>query len=183
MKGLGQTIRRFREESNLRLKDLAEKSGFSESYISQIEREVVLPSVTALGKVADALGMSVSQLFEEAERTNGAKRMIVRKAERKVISISPDSQFENYLLAPDLRRRMEPVLSRARPGVVSATYSHNGEEFVILLKGSMRIQIGEEEFELAEGDAVYLDSRIPHRWANSGDGEIEALWVITPPTW
>lgn len=183
MKGLGPVIRRLREERELRLKELAEKSGFSESYVSQIEREVILPSVTALGRLADALGVSVSHIFKKVERANGFKPAIVRTTERKLISTSPESQFENFLLAPDLRRRMEPILSHARPGTTSATYSHRGEEFVILLKGSMRIWIGEEVLELAEGDAVYFNSHIPHRWANIGDSEIEALWVITPPTW
>lgn len=180
---LGPVIRRIRERRALRLKDVADKSGFSESYVSQIERGLVLPSVTALGRLGEALGVSVSQLFRKIERPDAAQVAVIRPGDRKRLSPDPHSRFQNYLLAPDLRRRMEPVLSRARPGVVSTTYSHNGEEFMILLKGTMRIWVGEQVLELAEGDAVYFNSRVPHRWASTGERWIEALWVITPPTW
>src|SRR5688572_5439311 len=161
MRGLGSALRALRESRGLRLKDTAERSGFSESYVSQVEREVVLPSVTALGKLAEALGVNVSEVFDRVERAQNAHPTIVRVDERKAISV-PGSDFENQLLTADLKRRMEPVLARGKPGAVSGIYSHEGEEFAIVLKGQILLRIDQEEFVLAQGDAVHFESRRPH---------------------
>jgi quercetin dioxygenase-like cupin family protein len=136
-----------------------------------------------LEKLAGALNVNVSHVFELAEQANNSRPTIIRRSEREPIQMGPDSQFKSFLLAPDFQRQMEPVLSRAKPGAISHTTSHEGEEFMILLSGRMRFCFGDEVIELGAGDAAYFDCRVPHRWENIGEDEIEALWVITPPSW
>lgn len=182
MEDLGKVIRERRGEGRLTLRDLARKTGFSPSYLSQIERGVITPSVSALRKIADAFGVTVGTLFDQAERPGTTQRKVVRRHERRIITY-PGSKIENQLLAPDLRRKMEPFWVRARPGIKSPVYVHDGEEFAFVLKGTMTIWAGDERFVLKTGDAIYLESSVPHRWENSGRGDAVVLWVTTPPTW
>ena len=78
---------------------------------------------------------------------------------------------------------LEILRTRAPPGTDSGNdrFSHRGEECVIILKGAMELRLGSRAYSLEAGDALYFDSIIPHSWKNTGEGDLEAMWVITPP--
>jgi quercetin dioxygenase-like cupin family protein len=78
---------------------------------------------------------------------------------------------------------MEPHLFRVAPGSGSGdSYSHEGEEFLYLLRGELRITVEAEEYCLKPGDSFYFESASQHRWTNPGRSETWVLWVNTPPT-
>jgi transcriptional regulator with XRE-family HTH domain len=180
---VGDLIRTRRRALNLTLADVARKTEFSVSYVSQVERNRVAPSVAALKKLASALGMSVGQILaQDGPASSGAR--VVRPHERKSLSY-PGSDIRYELLSPDLANRaMEVLMFRAPAGSTSGreTFTHDGEECFVLVKGRLRVWVGEEEHVLRQGDSLYFKSSVPHRWVNDAKQEAVAIWVNTPPT-
>jgi uncharacterized cupin superfamily protein len=78
---------------------------------------------------------------------------------------------------------MEPHLFRVAPGAGSGdSYTHEGEEFLYILRGALTITLENEEYRLKSGDSFYFESATPHCWKNQGRAEAWLLWVNTPPT-
>jgi transcriptional regulator with XRE-family HTH domain len=179
---VGDLLRTRRRALNLTLTELARKTEFSASYLSQIERNLVGPSVAALMKIASALGVSVGQILAR-DASSGASAKLVRPHERKTLSY-PGSDIRYELLSPDLSNRaMEVLMFRAPAGSTSGSesFTHDGEECFVLIKGKLRVWVGEEEHLMREGDSLYFKSSIAHRWVNDSKTDAVAIWVNTPP--
>jgi transcriptional regulator with XRE-family HTH domain len=183
----GDLIRSRRRSLELTLGDVSRKTGFSVSYLSQVERNRVAPSVAALMKITAALGVSVGEILAshaEAPPPGPSSRRLVRPHERKTLSY-PGSDIRYELLSPDLSNRaMEILMFRAPSGTTSGPegFAHDGEECFVLLRGRLRVWVGEEEYVMETGDSLYFKSSLPHRWVNDGPEESWAIWVNTPPS-
>lgn len=175
----GSIIRRARKGQRLSLVDLAEKTGLSISFISQIERGLTNPSLNSLRKVALALSIPLSSFFEEGSSTNGP---VVRKNQRRIL-IGTDSRVTYQLLSPDPNRRIEFLLTRLEVGGTTAEtpMTHNGEEAALVLQGECRIELGSEVFDLKEGDSIHVAENLPHRITNIGDVPLTIVSAISPP--
>jgi quercetin dioxygenase-like cupin family protein/DNA-binding XRE family transcriptional regulator len=189
---IGEKTRKWRKEQGLRIVDLASKASMSPSYISQMERELVFPSVVALQKIAKGLNLHVADFFDEGnEIRNGNAQndsakygpQIVRKNSRKGL-VYAGTNVTYQLLTPDLKRNIELLLISALPGSESGedNFVHEGEECGVVLQGRMEYWIDGTTILLEEGDSVYFRSNLPHRWRNAGDKELIAIWAITPPS-
>lgn len=188
--GVGPRLRQQREQAALTIAEVAQRSGFSPGYISQIERDLANPSIAALKRIADAIGAPLGSLFvgvEESgptaeDQADGQVR-VVRASQRKMI-LYPGSQIRHQLLSPDLRRKLEAIWFSAPPGTGSGEdpYQHEGEEIGIVLRGCAECWIGERTYTLGPGDAIYFSSQVPHGWRNTGGDQLEMIWVSTPPT-
>jgi transcriptional regulator with XRE-family HTH domain len=182
LSSLGDRLRRRRLELQLTMKDVARRAALTESFISQLERDRVNPSVASLQRLTAALETSLGRFFDETTRPEGR---MVRRAQRARLHY-PGLRATDYLLSPDLSGRLEMIWAEADPGGGSGDqpYVHEGdEECVVVLKGRMEIWVGQERYVLNAGDAVTFSSRVPHRWKNVGRGRLEALWAITPPSY
>jgi transcriptional regulator with XRE-family HTH domain len=181
---IGAKLREWRQHNGMTLNHVAQAVELSVGYISQVERGMANPSLETLKRLADALGHTVGELFSNelpAAVTTGYS--ISKRGQRKRIQY-PGSGIMNELLSPDLRHQMEVIWVEAPPGATSGghPHSHVGEECGIVLAGEMVFWVGEDEVTLVAGDAIYLDSTVPHRW-QAGEGEpLQAVWLITPPT-
>ena len=176
---LGASIRRVRKRRHLTLQQVADLSGLSLSFLSQVERDLVSPSVTSLQKISRALGIQIGGFFDSPSK-NGR---VVRAHERPRL-IYPDRVEEEYLLTPADSRHLQVLYYRLKPGASSgeAAYSHDSdEECGIVLSGRLEVSVAGETYTLNPGDAITFDSHAPHTWLNPGPGDSEALWVITPP--
>ena len=180
---LGAVIRGAREGHELTLEQVAKRTRLSVSYLSQIERNLLHPSVGTLKTIAQALGIAAGKLMFPA--ASGPRRALVatqRKGERKRI-VFPNSSIEYELLTPDLRRRVSMLWLTAQPGAESGPNStHDGEDGVVVLKGKLSVEIGGVWHELKAGDSLYFSSAMPHRWSNRGTTIAEAIWVSSPPS-
>lgn len=175
---LGASIRRARKRRRLTIQQVAEISGLSISFISQLERDLVSPSVNSLQKVSRALGIQIGGFFEDQGRAG----RVIRAGERPRL-IYPNRIEEEYLLTPVNSKKLQVLYYRLKPGMSSGEpYSHDSdEECGIVLRGSLEVTVARETVVLGPGDAITFDSHLPHAWRNTGDEECEALWVITPP--
>ena len=178
---LGKKIRELRLKAGLTIKELAEKSEVSTGLISQIERNIVVPSVTVLYKVAKSLNVNIGYFFDEhlVVRTNP----VVRKNERKRLVIDGVNGIYE-LLSPDLQRNIEflYIVLKCDEASKDGLLAHEGEECGYVIKGQLLVKLGADEHYLGEGDAISFDSSIPHRYVNVGDKECISIWAMTPPS-
>jgi transcriptional regulator with XRE-family HTH domain len=175
---LGSKIRSKRQELKLTMRELAEGSGLTPGFLSQIERDMAEPSITSLRKIAHMLKVPMFYFLMDDMQSNP----IVRKNERKIIE-SGHGEVIFELLSPDLSRTLEMTIGRLKPGAVTCDepLTHFGEENLLVAQGSMKIQVGDEFFDLEEGDSIYYVSSTPHKIWNTGDCELVFISAITPP--
>ena len=175
--GPGQRFRRLRVRRGLSLAQVAKATGVSVGFLSALERGQMRSSVATLRRIARFYRTNILSLFETA----GDNPRLVRPAERKILETTPDVRME--LLAWG-NTAMEPHLFRVKPGGGSGeSYSHEGEEFLHVLRGDFEIWLNKtEHYRLKPGDSLYFESSTPHRWRNPGRKEAWVLWINTPPT-
>lgn len=176
---LGKKIRSLRKELGKSLEDLAKEAGLSIGLLSQIERDITGPSVESLWKIAKALNVSMNYFFDNYEENNP----VVRKNERKQLKL-PNSNVTYELLSPNLNRKIEFLIVKIEPGQCNKKelIAHEGEECGYVIKGKLKIKWGDKEYILEEGDSIYFDSTVPHRFINIGDEECISIWAMTPPS-
>jgi transcriptional regulator with XRE-family HTH domain len=189
---LQEKIKELRKEKKLTLEQLAQNVGCTKSYISQLEKGKNVPSVSMLGRLAKALDIQVADLFSEDENnTHWDWYSYLQKQDRRTIHY-PDGQVSSQLLTRGIfQKKMQPLISIIEPGgtsndaVKAARLSHpqGSEEFVLVLKGEIDFWIGSNRRTLCEGDTLYFNGELPHRWANNGKENAEVLFVWTPPIW
>lgn len=176
---LGTHVRKARKRRGLTIQQVAELSGMSISFISQLERDLLSPSVNSLQKISRALGIQIGGFFE----SQGTGGRVVRANERPRL-IYPESTEEEYLLTPIKSEKLQVLYYRLKPGASSGElpYSHDSdEECGIVLKGTLEVQVANEVYLLRDGDSITFPSRLPHTWRNTGKTICEAIWIVTPP--
>ncbi|MCC3144293.1 cupin domain-containing protein [Halanaerobium sp. Z-7514] len=175
---LGQRIRNKRKSKNMSLNDVAQKINKTSSYLSQVERGLAEPSITALREIARALEVPIFYFLIEEESNNA----VVRKEARRILNF-PGSQLTFELLSPDLNREMEVIEACMEPGAETSEepLNHLGEECTIVLAGKMHIIIGDKEYKLKKGDSIYYKASLPHKIKSVGSEELRFISAITPP--
>lgn len=178
---LGHKIRALRKKKCMSIQELAEAAELSVGIISQIERNLVSPSIVSLWKIAKCLDVSVGYFFEE--NTHELSDPVVRRGERKRIYTSNNNAVYE-LLSKDLKnKKIEFLYITINPGEDHTTQlvTHDGEEGGIVIKGSMAVITPNNEYHLEEGDSIYFNSTTPHRYINTGDVPCISVWAMTPP--
>lgn len=177
---LGKKLRAVRRERGYSLEELARRTGFSKSFLSQIENNKNSPSIASLKKITQALEVSIGALFEE-ERNDHV--YFLKREDRKAFEVVKDRVIFEFGASRVPNRKMEVIFFHLLPGGESdGEYSHDGEEFGTVIEGTLIFEVGGTEYRMEPGDSIYCSSAIPHRWRNPGDTPMRALWVITPPT-
>jgi transcriptional regulator with XRE-family HTH domain len=175
---LGLKLRRMRLRTGLGVNAAARKAKISSGFLSAIERARCNASVATLQRLAAAYGTTVIELFEHK-----AKRptRLVRPRETQVLQTQSGVRME--LLARGTTM-LQCMLFRVAAGAGSdGAYSHQGEEFIYMLEGSLEVWLDEIECHaLHAGDSFWFESTLGHRWYNPGKTDAVLLWVNTPPT-
>jgi DNA-binding transcriptional MerR regulator/quercetin dioxygenase-like cupin family protein len=173
---IGSHLRQLRSKRRLSLAEVAKTVGISVGFLSALERSQMSGSVGTLRKLARFYKTNILDFFD----ANGASSRQVQPNQRKVLEAGPGVRMELLAWGNTV---MEPHLFRVQPGAGSGdSYSHEGEEFLYILRGALTITLVDEEFRLKTGDSFYFESATPHSWKNQGRAEAWLLWVNTPPT-
>ncbi len=162
---LGDWIRRLREQRNLTLRALAEQTGFSPSFLSQVETGQASPSLSSMERIATALGVTLGQFFHAAE---GSVRPVVRKDARpKITSQWSKAEIEG-LGSGDPGVRLEPILVTLEPGATSGNSAHASprDQFAFVLEGEVTLTHAQLDHVMTAGDSATIRSGIPRRWRN-----------------
>ncbi|MFL5725566.1 MAG: helix-turn-helix domain-containing protein [Chloroflexota bacterium] len=177
---LGPRIRALRQARKITLRELAGRAGVTESFLSQVEREVTSPSIASVQRIAHGLDLSIAELFT-GDAPHGR---VVRRSERRRVAYPGLGAVDEFLTA-GLSGRMQVILSTIEPGggTGDEPYAHDSdEEVVIVLSGRLELWVADEHHVLEEGDTVTYSSRLKHRNRNIGDGTATVLFCVTPPS-
>lgn len=158
---IGDRIRLLRLQQRRTLENLARECGYSKSLLSKIENGRVLPSVGALVRIAGVLATSVSALIEKANDSGAVYTPRAKSYER--MTETPRGLMIYPFGTAHSNNKMQPVLHVARKGkVVLGVDSHEGQEFIFVLKGVLKFRVGNIDYTLEEGDSIYFDSLEKH---------------------
>jgi DNA-binding XRE family transcriptional regulator/quercetin dioxygenase-like cupin family protein len=187
--GLGSRLRNYRETAAMSVRELARRIEVSPSLISQAEHGKVTPSVETLYRVANELGLSVGDFFNDngrghmgrnGEPTPSPGGAVQRRETRRKVQLAGGVTWE--LLTPQPNDKVEflhvvyPVGGESCP--TDSLVRHGGKEYACVLSGRLGIRLGFEEFELGPGDSIAFDAQQPHRLWTIGSKPATAIWVI-----
>jgi len=173
---IGPRLRQLRTKRGVSLAEVAEAAGISVGFLSALERSQMSASVGTLRRLARYYRTNILDFFDPSE----SNTRLVHPSKRKVLEAGEGVRMELLAWGNTV---MEPHLFRVAPQAGSGeSYSHEGEEFLFVLRGELRIDLAGEEYHLKRGDSFYFESSTPHHWKNPGRQETWILWVNTPPT-
>ena len=183
---LGPKVRALRKNQRKTLAEVSKATGLSISALSKIENDQVSPTFANLMRLAEGLGVSLSDLvtLEGGKGSVSAGMTVSRKSDTKFRSTP---KYDMFALCAGLRRkRMTPLIERVKaddPSKIDGMIAHSGEEFFYVLSGS--IEVHTEHYSpvrLDEGDSAYLDSSMAHTLVAVGGGDADILMVWLGPT-
>ncbi|NPV57063.1 MAG: helix-turn-helix transcriptional regulator [Anaerolineae bacterium] len=176
---LGKRLKKRRVELGLTLRQLAEMTSLTPSFISQLERGMTTPSLNSIQRLADAL--KVPFMFFISEEGQSTLRVTRAGHRRKVLVEDVHTSYE--LLSPDLTTGFEGVLIRLDPGARSAVrrLPVETEELFFVMEGHLVVGIGEEEITLDPGDSVQIFGSMLNYIHCAGETPVTYIAVISPP--
>ena len=183
---IGGRLRAVREARGLSQRALATRSGVTNGTISMAEQDSTSPSIGSLKKILDGIPMSLSEFFAEDDTI--ASKIFFTADE--LIDLTPDPKNKDGALI-SLRQvgdasahSIQMLHERYRPGADTGetAYSHPGEEAGLVIEGRIDITVDGQTQRLKPGDAYLFDSRLPHRFRNTGKVDCVIVSACTPPS-
>ena len=174
---VARQIQLLRRKRHLSQRALARASGLSRNTLSLLERGQTSPTVSTLKRLAIALGVDINAFFESLDQT---RIVHVKAEERPALQIAGGSLADlglglmNPLITP-LTLHIEPG-TRSGPAI-----SHDGQDFIFMVRGQVTFVVDEHSFILQQGDSLLFDSHLPHRFHNTGTALAEFILVLSHP--
>lgn len=180
MDNIGPRLKSLRTAKGLSQRKLAAIAGVSNATISLIEHGRTDPSMGLLKRILDGLDLSFADFF--ASSAGSDDTFFYRRNELSEISSGPISYRQ---VGSDLSNSQLQILyERYRPGADTgqSMLSHDAEEGGIILQGRLEVTVGEQVQTLSAGDAYRFNSRLPHRFRNTGNEDCVIVSACTPPS-
>lgn len=183
----GKKIQSLREERKMAISDLAQSVNLGVEQLERIENGSVAPSLGVLIKLSRALGVRLGTFLDDQLRTGA---VITRKGDEDASvsmsnsAVAQNEQLSFFSLAREKAdRHMEPFLVEIKPGTPSnpMASTHEGEEFLFVLEGAIKVAYGKDEYLLKVGDSIYLDSIVKHQIYSADDQSAKVLAVVYLP--
>jgi len=180
MDHFGLRLKALRTANGLSQRKLAARAGVSNATISLIEHGRTDPSMGLLKRILDGLGVSFADFF--ASTSGGDEKVFFRRDELSEISTGPIVYLQ---VGSDLgNSQLQILYERYQPGADTgqSMLSHDAEEGGIVLQGRLEVTVGEQVQILKAGDAYRFNSKLPHRFRNTGNEECVIVSACTPPS-
>ena len=174
LEAVGRRIGELRRSTGCRLVDLAEATGYTTSYLSQIERGVSIPSLTALVTVAVALDVEMSVLLEDFVEPT----VTVTRADEGSSLTRADGQWWRIIGRLGANRSYTAITQDIQ--IEPSLHRHFGERFILVLSGSISLTIGEETYELGPNDSIHYGAHEEHSLAAISPEGPECLILSSP---
>lgn len=173
---LGGKIRQLRQQCALTQEELADRCELTKGYISQLENDLTSPSISTLSDILSILGSSLKEFFDEE-----VEPQIVFKKTDFFEKESSDSKI--VWLVPNAQKNlMEPILVTLEPSAQTAQdFPHEGEEFGLVLEGSVTVFYGKKSKVCKRGESFYLKADKTHSIKNKSKVRAKFVWVSSPP--
>jgi transcriptional regulator with XRE-family HTH domain len=176
----GKNVRKERKQKNLTLEELAERSKVSKSMLSMIERGEKTPTITIASQIAEALDTTISHLLGEQKKSE----IIVTRSNQRLIYKDETSGFERHLLSPSFPAKgVEFILNIIPPYKETGSFpphKQGVEEYIYVAKGKLQVELGNPPdcYILEEGDSIYFQADLTHRFINLSDEECHYFLII-----
>ncbi|QZT36321.1 cupin domain-containing protein [Halosquirtibacter xylanolyticus] len=184
---IGQRIMTLRETLQIEKENLCERSQLTVEHLEKIEADNHTPSISTLIRISRALGVRVGTFLDDSKNIGP---VLSRKGEEnKQDHISMHPVFDNHkvdympMASNKAGRHMEPFLINLEEGQNTGYQksSHEGEEFIYVLEGSVNIEYGKENYHLKQGESIYYDSIVEHRISTTEANGAKVLANIYTP--
>lgn len=170
---ISQNIRAVRQAQSMTVEQLAQRSGFSKGFISQVENFRVTPSLKALDKIASALGLTIADLFKTEQNTAQYTFGNLKSGTELLRDEDPAKYGIRYfaLAYSQIGRVMDPFIVEYTPAQEERSFMmHDTEEFYLLLEGEVQYRLFDDSQShiMKPGDTLYMKANLPHRVLLSG---------------
>jgi transcriptional regulator with XRE-family HTH domain len=177
---IGSKLRRLRLRKSMGLLELSKHTGLSPALLSKLERDVMHPTLPTLLRIAMVFSVGLEYFFNPEPKPVVE---VVRRKDRLRFPESPDAKNIAYYFEsldfPVANRALHSYLAEFEPVPPehSRLHEHPGIEFLYVLSGRLELRTGDDTNELAEGDAVYFESSVPHGYRRVAAKRTTALVV------
>ncbi|RTQ86777.1 helix-turn-helix domain-containing protein [Lysinibacillus telephonicus] len=174
---IGAKIKALRIKKGLTQEELGERTDLTKGYISQLERDLNSPSIETLFTILEVLGTTPKDFFDDSL----SERKIVYNEEDQTSYFDEDKKYQiQWLIPTSNEKEMEPVLITLQNGGEYKQFEPSlSETFIYVLKGKIRVVLGEEQYIASEGNAVYYEASEKHQIINANNGKTMLLLVAT----
>ncbi|MDO5409430.1 MAG: helix-turn-helix domain-containing protein [Lachnospiraceae bacterium] len=176
---IGTNIRRMRKAQRITLQQLAESSGLSVGYLSNVERNVTSPTLINLQKICEVLKTSLGDLLERNER----EKIVIRKDEREItVDEEKNTRIETLEFGKEfgscLYMTIEP-----ESNFEGTVWQHECHEVGTIISGEMRVEMEGVSYDLREGDTILVKAHTPHCCYNTSKTEaVVSYWFRIWPS-
>jgi transcriptional regulator with XRE-family HTH domain len=177
---VGKQLRAVRTAFGMSQRELAKRAGVTNGMVSLIEQGRVSPSIGSLQKVLSAFPLTMAEFF--TRDMEGVEDVVFRAGDLPNVG-TKDIQYR--LVAASRQDRKMSILSEVyepRTDTGEDLLSHAGEEGGVVVEGELELTVAGKSWVLGPGDAYYFDSRLPHRFRNTGDVPARIVSANTPPS-
>lgn len=177
---LGAKIKSIRLMRGISQKELAGLTGVTPSTISQVEKNLIYPSLPALFRIAESLSVEVATLFKEyGAQKNVYVYPVDSRSATSLAKVVKDDALAELLLPPDIDAQVEATIIRIRPGkkLAGHFFAHKGSELGYLISGQLKMTVDNQSYKVNPGDIIYLQKDIPGSWSNISEQNAELLWL------
>lgn len=175
---LASRLRKIRKSKYYTINDVAERTGLTASFISQLERGLTSASVATLQRIASELGISLSVLFEgiHSEEEQQIETVVTRYHEQKKL----DYGFAIDYVLTDIDATMEVVYNEVEVGGgLTEPYRHESvKKIIFVITGTLEIVIDGEKYILNAKDSITFSGEKPHAWRNVGKETLKLVWIL-----
>jgi len=187
---LGEHIAEIRKTYSISREDLSERSGVSTDLIAKIEDAGLIPDLAPLIKISRGLGVRLGTLLDDHDQlgpvicraSDAVASSRFKTGLPQGVAASGHHGMSFYALAADKSgRHMEPFIVTIEPDAQQEKSTHEGEEFIYVMEGTLSLEYGTDNETLKTGDSVYYDSIVPHRVFSADNNPVKILAVIYTP--
>lgn len=180
---IGERLKQLRTAHGISLRELGRRAGLSASFLSELERGIVEPSISALKRIATALDVRLEYFFSDPQASEASGYAVIRHgAGRKLTAAGSGVTFER--LTPEWTESFEVIYGTYQPGATTgeAEIVHEGFECGMVLAGRFKIWLGSQVVFVGPDDCISFRSGTPHRVQNISDEVGLYVWVNSPPS-
>ncbi len=177
-------LKEIRLDKKLTLENLAKITGFTKGYLSQIENASQPPPIYTLSRISNALGVDVTEFFGRTPAGESYQEITISRKNHYKLHNRESTPY-GYIfedLAPLKKgKNMEPFFVTVgfdRKIDIQKDFRHDGEEFIFVLEGTLKLFFKGHSYVLEEGDCAYFDADKPHSGMSLGDKEAKLLIVM-----
>jgi transcriptional regulator with XRE-family HTH domain len=175
---LGARLKRLRLQRRLTLQEVGASVDLSHSFLSMLERGQADISLARVHRLATFFGVPLGELLTEDD--DGAKPRVIPADEGMLVERSPGITLRLLPIARSLGLQVAQV--RLEPGAGPSTpVSHDGDDFLWVIRGELVLTHGADDYVLEKGQAVFYSARVHHHFGNRSARPAEMLSITTPP--